>query len=72
MAGICNAAPQNGDYGAPGAKILVPMDPAHSLISLRMKSTMAGRMPPLGVSIVHTQGTALMDQWINSLTACPP
>lgn len=67
----CNVPPSNGDLGVTGAKIFVPGDPGNSLISLRMKTLGANRMPPLGSAIVHTQGTGLIDSWINSMTQCP-
>lgn len=71
MINACGVAPTAGDLGVTGAMLLAPGDPAHSLISLRMKATGAGRMPPLATSVVDTQGTAVMDAWIQSLTACP-
>ncbi|MBK7861248.1 MAG: PQQ-dependent sugar dehydrogenase [Archangiaceae bacterium] len=71
MANLCNQAPSNGDLGVTGAKLLVPGNPAQSLVSLRMKATNVNRMPPLASTLVHGQATALVDQWINSLTVCP-
>jgi len=69
--GVCNTAPLNGELGVRGARLLTPMSPAQSLISLRMKTIAAGRMPPLGTSLVHGDGVALIDQWISGITACP-
>ncbi len=71
MTNSCNVAPSNGDLGVSGAKIFVPNDPSHSLISLRMKALDVNRMPPLGSVVVHTQGTALIDSWITSMAQCP-
>jgi uncharacterized repeat protein (TIGR03806 family) len=67
----CGLDPSNGDTGVAGAKILAPGDPSHSLLSVRPKLTAAGRMPPLGTQVVDAQGTAALDAWILSLTACP-
>jgi hypothetical protein len=51
---------------------LVPGDPASSSLSFRMHSTIDGyRMPKLSSSVVDTAGTELIDQWIESITACP-
>jgi hypothetical protein len=30
-----------------------------------------GRMPAIGSSVIDTQGTDLISQWITSITACP-
>jgi uncharacterized repeat protein (TIGR03806 family) len=67
----CNALPQQGDLGITGARLIVPGSPATSLVSVRMHALDASRMPSLGTSVVDAQGTALIDQWISSLTACP-
>jgi len=68
----CNVSPSNGDLGVPNAKLFVPSDPTHSLISLRMKALDSNRMPRLGSSVVHVEGTALIDGWISSMATCPP
>lgn len=67
---VCNAAPEAGDLGVAGAKLLVPGDPASSLISIRMHRTEEGRMPALATSIVDPAGTSVIDAWIGSLTTC--
>ena len=43
--GVCNAAPQEGDLGIPGARLLAPGEPARSILSARMHSLGAARMP---------------------------
>jgi hypothetical protein len=35
-----------------------------------MNTRGANGMPPLALDIVDTQGVALLQQWINSLTTC--
>ncbi len=68
--GACNLAPESGNLGVPGAKILTPGDSASSVMSLRMHTLGDGRMPPLGTQTVDTDGTAVIDAWINSLKLC--
>lgn len=68
----CNVAPENGDFGIPGAKIVTPGNAARSIISLRMHTLGNQRMPPLSTQVVDPQGTAIIDAWINSLKACSP
>ena len=69
--GVCNAAPQEGTLGVAGALLLKPGAPSQSLISLRMHATTDDRMPPLASQVVDPDGTAVVDAWIASLTACP-
>jgi uncharacterized repeat protein (TIGR03806 family) len=68
---VCNTTPEEGDLGIAGAKLFVPGDTSKSLISVRMHRTGDGRMPPLASSIVDNTGTAAVDAWISSVTACP-
>jgi uncharacterized repeat protein (TIGR03806 family) len=68
---VCNTMPTNGSLGINGARLLAPGMPAQSLISVRMKALNTSRMPPLASSVVHPQGTALIDQWITATNACP-
>lgn len=67
---VCGVRPQLGDLGVMDPLLLAPMAPSRSIIPLRMKSTMF-RMPPVGSSVVHAEGAALIDAWIQGLTACP-
>ena len=68
----CNVAPDNGDLGVAGAKLLVPGDLSRSLLSLRLHALDAKRMPPLATHIVDTAGVGVLDSWIQSLASCPP
>jgi hypothetical protein len=76
-AGICNAMPgaRAGDLGVTGATLLTPTKPMSSVLWLRMHAqkndAMGARMPEIGTSVVDTQGTDLIGQWITSITACP-
>jgi hypothetical protein len=65
-------APTNGTLGITGAMLIVPGSPSTSIVSRRMHSLNSFRMPPLGTVLEDTAGTALIDQWITSITACPP
>ena len=68
---LCDVDPQEGDLGVNGAKLLMPGDPARSLVSVRMRRTGAGRMPKLGSLMVDPLGTAAIDAFITGLAACP-
>jgi uncharacterized repeat protein (TIGR03806 family) len=67
---VCNQDPTD-DLGVGGAKLLVPGNPALSLIALRMKDTGVNRMPPLATSVNDIDGIALVEQWIASMAGCP-
>ena len=68
----CNVAPQNGSLGIAGAMLIVPGSTATSIVSRRVHALNSNRMPPIGSALEDPQGTALIDQWITSLTMCPP
>lgn len=69
--GICGVDPQEGDLGVAGAQLLVPGSPALSLISLRMGTLEAARMPAVGSRVVDADGVALVDGWITGIASCP-
>lgn len=68
----CNVDPEAGDIGVAGGKLIVPGQPAQSILSRRPHDLGANRMPPLASSIVDDKGVKVIDDWITSLTACPP
>jgi hypothetical protein len=70
---LCNALPGKGDLGVAGSTLLTPKDPATSILYLRMHAPGGDtqRMPKIGTVVVDAQGTQLMTDWINSITACP-
>jgi hypothetical protein len=74
---VCNAAPgaRAGVLGVAGATLLTPKDPMSSIIWLRMHApkndALGARMPEIGSSVVDTQGTELIRQWITSINSCP-
>ena len=69
---MCNVAPQAGELGVAGARILAPGDPTKSVLSLRMRALDANRMPTLASRVVDDTGVAAVEAWIRSLPpACP-
>ncbi len=66
----CNAAPQAGDLGVAGARIILPGDPGRSLVVLRAERRDAAGMPPLASHLVDTQGAQLLRNWIAQLSGC--
>ena len=68
---VCDLDPDSGDLGIVDAKLLAPGDAARSVISARIRTRDANAMPPLGSSLVDASGADLVDDWINSLQACP-
>jgi uncharacterized repeat protein (TIGR03806 family) len=70
---ICNVDPNKGDLGVPGAKRLFPGTPAKSVMLLRMQALdmKSGRMPQLATSVVDSNGTGVISDWIKSVATCP-
>lgn len=70
--GICGLRPNRTDLGMADAMLLLPGDPARSILSLRMHSLIPSlRMPPLASSVIDPDGTALVDAWIRGKESCP-
>lgn len=67
---MCNRDPADA-LGISNAKIFAPGAPGRSLILQRPSRLDTQRMPPLASSLVHIGGTALLEDWIHSVTACP-
>lgn len=51
--------------------IIVPGDPASSILVARMNRTETGRMPPIGRSRIDTAAVDLVSSWITTLSDCP-
>jgi hypothetical protein len=64
--GALDVTPTLGDLGVPGARLLKRGAPLQSVLYLRLQAQNYTRMPPLGVSLVDPQGTALVAAWIAS------
>lgn len=69
--GTIQTLASHGDFGIPGAKILVPGDAEKSLLWHRMRITDRGRMPHVGSNVVDRQAVELIKTWINSLKTAP-
>lgn len=67
---VCNVVPTQGDMGMADARLVVPGDPARSLLSLRMRATDRYRMPPLGSHFMDAAGVAVVEAWIAAKSGC--
>jgi len=68
---ICNVDPGFGDLGIPGAKLLLPGNPAASIFRMRHASTdPLVRMPPLATSVVNDPAIAAFDAWVSLPGVC--
>ena len=67
--GICITPQENINSAL--TNIITPNNFNRSVMHFRMNSTdEATRMPLIGRSIVHTEGVALLESWINTLDPC--
>jgi len=67
----CDVPGVRGDLAVAGARIVVPGEPAQSLLSIRARASGVGRMPPLGSTRVDEVGVGVVDAWIRALQSCP-
>ena len=67
--GICDVAPSAGDLGIANARIVAPGAPARSVLLARTNRRGAQQMPPIGTTVVDTNGVALLQQWIQGMAA---
>ncbi|QDU27161.1 Soluble aldose sugar dehydrogenase YliI precursor [Anatilimnocola aggregata] len=56
-----------GTFGLRDAKLIVPGDPARSVLMYRMSKLGYARMPYIGSQVVDSRGVALIDAWIRSM-----
>jgi uncharacterized repeat protein (TIGR03806 family) len=68
--GVCDVAPGLNNLGITDARLVAPGAAARSVLIARMSRRDAHGMPPIGSSMVDTQGAALLTEWVNSLTSC--
>ncbi len=59
--------PRQGNFDIPDARIIVPGDPAKSLLYLRMAKFGRGRMPHLASEYVDEQALSHIEKWIAGL-----
>jgi uncharacterized repeat protein (TIGR03806 family) len=68
--GVC-VGTQSQPPGIPHGYIVAPNNVGNSVLYYEMNTNNTfWRMPRLGRTVIHTQGNALVEQWINSLPAC--
>ncbi len=65
--GIVGARPALGAFGIPEARIVVPGDPARSVMLHRMSTPGVGRMPPLASSVPDEPALRLLREWVREL-----
>ena len=65
----CNVAPNSGNLGITGARLIAPGNAANSLIYVRMSRRDLHQMPPLASNLVDTAGATLIQSWINAMNA---
>ncbi|MGL2963703.1 hypothetical protein ACSVH2_07785 [Flavobacterium sp. RSB2_4_14] len=70
--GVCVNTQDMQDFEPSLGKIVTPGNPERSMMFYRMNTTNEAYMMPLhGRSIIHEEGVALIEEWINSLSGCP-
>ncbi|MDH4049825.1 MAG: PQQ-dependent sugar dehydrogenase [Gammaproteobacteria bacterium] len=67
----CDVVPESGDLGITDPRIIAPGDSTRSVMVNRIGRRDSNGMPPLGSSVVDTDGLDLLTTWIDSLTVCP-
>jgi hypothetical protein len=65
--GVVNTPPGQGTFNLADPKVLVPGDPARSLVLHRMELTGLGRMPHVASRVVDRQGVDLVREWLTAL-----
>jgi uncharacterized repeat protein (TIGR03806 family) len=65
--GIVNTRPGQGSFDIPDARVLVPGEPARSLLYHRMTRLGLGRMPHVASSVVDDKAVKLLHDWIKQL-----
>ncbi len=69
--GVC-VDTEDSSFAPALTKIISPGNVNRSMLFYRLNTTDESfRMPLHGRSVVHDEGVAMMEQWINSLTSCP-
>lgn len=71
MTRTCDVPPEATDFGIAGARIIAPGAPARSIVHVRVTRRGFGQMPLVGSLQVDPAGSALLRDWITSLSGCP-
>lgn len=70
--GVCVDTQDMSDFPPALSKIVNPNNINRSMMYYRLNTENESyRMPLLGRSKIHTEGIALIEEWINSLSPCP-
>lgn len=70
--GLCVPTQDMQDFPVAYNTIIKPGSIERSMLYYRINTTSESyRMPLHGRTLIHDEGVALMEQWINSLTTCP-
>ncbi len=67
---VCNVAPGIEPEQFPGAMLLLPGDPDHSVVQMRMKRRDSVQMPPLATTLADPVGVPLIRNWIKETADC--
>jgi uncharacterized repeat protein (TIGR03806 family) len=65
--GTLNTRPGQGNFELDDPRVIVPGDPARSLVPYRMKKVGLGRMPHVGSNVVDEKAVKLVEEWIKGL-----
>lgn len=70
--GVCVDTQDMADFPPALSKIVNPTNINRSMLHYRLNTDNESyRMPLIGRTEIHTEGVALIEQWINSLSPCP-
>jgi len=70
--GVCVTTQDMSDFAPALGRIVTPTNINRSMLYYRLNTdTESFRMPLLGRTEIHTEGVALIEEWINSLSPCP-
>ena len=64
--GVCNTVPEHGSLGIEGARIIDGARPESSVLYERVTRRDEQGMPPIGSTVVDTEGAALLAEFISS------
>ena len=70
--GVCVSTVDMQDFDPELSNLITPSKPSQSMLFFRINTTNESYMMPLhGRSLIHDEGVALIEEWINSLQNCP-
>lgn len=69
---LLDSFPQHATFGLRDARIVVPSEPAHSVLLTRLSRRGRGQMPPLVSNRVDQDAVQLFERWINRLKVSRP